>query len=144
MSLHIKVDVIGDKEMLQALKRVGADVKRVHDAAIEAAAEIIQEAAIPNAPGPEIGREQESNAVWLVGPDKDKWYYKFFETGTPAHFVRPRSAKALRWFAGGAQFSAGHEVSGVAARPFLRPAIDEHEGEAIKAAGEVIKKVLRA
>lgn len=144
MAMHIQIQVLNDAELRGKLKRMGVDVRKVHDRAIEAAAEVIQAAATSKAPGPEIGREQVKAAEWHVGPDRNAWYYRFFETGTRAHFVKPYRRRALRFFEGGQEyFSRGHEVSGIAARPFLRPAIDEHSDEASDAAGNVIKQVLR-
>jgi HK97 gp10 family phage protein len=135
--VKITITLEGDKELARKLNELGLSAKKVRDAAVEAAAEVIQEAAQERAPGPGIGRERVEEGVWDVGPERAKWHYRFFETGTKAHMV---TGSTMRWFEGSAaQFSRGHMVKGVAARPFLRPARDEREGEATAAFGKVIK-----
>ena len=74
------------------------------------------------------------------GPDKAHFYYAFFETGTSAHRVEPRTAQALHW--GGDAFSAGHAVGGVASTPFMRPAVDEGADEVGAAVGRVLVEAL--
>lgn len=128
---------------MRKLKALGVNVNDVLDIAVEAAAVVIEEAARSDAPGPEIDHERIKAGEWHVGPTKEKWYYRFFETGTVAHKVRPRKAQALRFIENGSVvFSAGHDVRGIPARPFLRPAADEHGGEAVDEAGKVFKKAI--
>ncbi len=99
-----------------------------------AGAEIIGETANQLAPGPHnvivVRVASESNALLFIGPDKEHWHYRFFETGTQAHYIMPTNKAAL---AGGAlphPLSKQLAVGGIAARPFLRPAIDQ-EGERV-------------
>ena len=70
------------------------------------------------------------------GPTKEKFYLAFFETGTGAHRVEPQTKEALHW--GGEAFSEGHVVGGMAARPFMRPAVDEGRDEVAAKIGEVL------
>lgn len=135
--------VIGDEALKRKLKAMGLNVNKVLDAAVEAAAVVIEEAARSDAPGPEIDHERIKAGEYDVGPTREKWYYRFFETGTVAHKVRPDTARALRFIENGSVvFSAGHDVRGIAARPFMRPAADEHGDDAVDAAGRVFKKAV--
>ena len=80
--------------------------------------------------------------VWVeIGLLAEFWYYRFREYGTTAHEIRPETALALRSFdGGGAEFSVGHEVGGVAADPFLRPAYDTQKGAAVREMARVYER----
>lgn len=75
-------------------------------------------------------------------------YGKYIHKGTKAHFIRPRTRKALRFVGAGGKFffSKGHMVRGIEADPFLLNAAKKNEtslnaifdkavSEAIKGAG---------
>jgi len=65
-----------------------------------------------------------------IGLLKEFWYYRFQETGTSPHEISPETAEALRGFDSAlAVFSEGHQVAGVPADPFLRPAVDNTQTE---------------
>jgi HK97 gp10 family phage protein len=106
-------------------------------AAVDAAAEVIREAAAAMAPGPEIGRTPAiptaTGAEARVGPEKDRWYYKFFETGTQAGTRTSR--RGMFTFTVGGRFVRVRSINhpGLVARPFLRPAGDT-AGERARAA----------
>lgn len=138
--MAIELKVVNGPEVAAALKRAGVAPGAVLDAAIKAAADVVRDAAASAAPGPEIGIERVKEAEYDVGPEKERWYYRFFETGTQPHEVSPRQARAL--YLGGDVFSAGHVVGGMPAQPFLRPAVDEKSDAAADAAGQVIKRAL--
>jgi hypothetical protein len=113
-------------------------------AATLAAAKVIEDEANTKAPGPHVTTKlkyvSNRGSRALIGPDKKHWFYQFFETGTQPHEVSPRRKRALK-FQGvsGAAFARSVSVSGMAARPFLRPAADSKIDEA----GRVFDKVLR-
>jgi HK97 gp10 family phage protein len=135
-------------ELVAALKRVE---KAPSGSAMEAAidgAEVLKDAMNKKAPGPNIDTNADMRDLRkgivsvLIGPLKDYWYYKFFEYGTTAHEVGPRDVKAIRFIAGNENvFSAGHSVSGMAARPFMRNTMDTHKNKAVDA---IIKRLRRA
>lgn len=123
--------MFGLEEHLKQIRKLGqaADVAKM-EAAL-AGAEVIQDAANPKAPGPNIGIEVDAPSLARgitavnIGPLKEFWYYRFFEFGTSPHEISPEAAQALRGFEGGQEiFSEGHQVGGIAAQPFLRPAMD--------------------
>ena len=142
--MSLQVVVLNESEVIAALDRAGIKPRMVLDKAVRAAAELVRAAAVPNAPGPSISTEKsdESGATSVtydVGPDREHWYYRFAETGTQAHQVTPGEARALRI---DDRFVARVRHPGTAARPFLRPAIDENEQRAADAAGAVIRDAL--
>lgn len=136
----VTVEAVNLGEVVGEIMKRPELARAVLDAAVEAAAEVIQQAAAADAPGPGIGVNQTGEGVYEVGPTAEKFYYAYFETGTSPHMVRPRTARALAW--GGDAFSAGHMVGGVTAQPFLRPAVDQNKDAAGDAAGEVFKKAI--
>lgn len=103
-----------------------------------------------------------------IGPDKKHWYYRFHEFGTKAHGVTKRkrtrnqqassrsrtkgsnaSKKAkvrpmMSWVQGGERIFA-RQVRGFAARPFVRPSVDENQAAISKAMADVLRrKILKA
>ena len=62
------------------------------------------------------------------------------EFGTQAHSIRANKANVLA--SGGTVFGKEVTVSGVTARPFLRPAMDEKAGEALRVMGESLGKAI--
>jgi HK97 gp10 family phage protein len=143
MAGEIKVRFENEAEVLKAIEAMGLKPRTVLRQAVQAGAEVVERAAEGKAPGPGIGTEpagQAADSVTVaVGPLAEKWYYKFFETGTGAHEVRPVEAEALRI---GDEYAARAAAGGMAARPFLRPALDENEQAAAAAAGVVFRGVL--
>ncbi len=137
--MAIKLDLINEAEVLEAIRKRPELARQVLNEAVEAAAKVIQERMIPKAPGPGIEMDNTGEAVWEVGPEKAKFYYGFFETGTAAHLVLPREAQALKI---GEEYAASAHPGGIPARPFMRPAVDEGKDAAGEAAGEVIKKAI--
>ena len=81
-----------------------------------------------------------------IGPDKDHWYYQFFETGAGRHPIGPESKKAIRFPGAEGQelvrFGVTHP--GMAARPFLRPALDGQKAEAVRALGQELRRRIEA
>lgn len=64
---------------------------------------------------------------------KSAFYAHMVEFGVKAHEIRPKGARSL-FFAGIARKLIQHP--GTSARPFLRPAMDAKQAEALLAAGE--------
>lgn len=69
----------------------------------------------------------------------DKYYARFVEYGTESHFIKSKDVKSL-FFAGIARQVVEHP--GAKPHPFMRPAIDAKQNEAIRAVGEQIRKRL--
>jgi len=129
----------GAEELLAKLADMGVAVMTVVWEAAEDGATVIKDRANDLAPGPNIELQFHKTAPGLadvaIGFPKDKYHYQFFETGTTAHEISPQNREALHGF-GQELFSEGHMVSGITARPFLRPAIDEGGEQAQAAVGK--------
>jgi HK97 gp10 family phage protein len=142
----LQVKVEGDIELIKELKRLGVDVDRVLETALEAGAEVVQRAANPKAPAPhiEIGdvEKRGDRTQVKVGPDDEHWYYRYFETGASAHQIAAVSGATLRLAAAdgdGYGFPTAVPHPGMGAKPFLRPALDENEAKASNAMGDELK-----
>lgn len=145
MSDEMRVVIENGDDVIRALVAAGLAPSAVLKSAVEAAAVVVEEAAEARAPGSrDIGKrfvgKTQHEASYKVGPTKSKWYYRFFETGRGAYSAAPTKKQAL--YAGGERPFASTNIPAMAARPFLRPAIDENEQEAALAAGVVWKKAL--
>lgn len=155
MSDAIRMDFNNLDEITRRLRAVGGASESVFRNAAEAGGRVIRTAALSNAPGPEIGIEvvveSSSRATVSVGPLKNKWFYRFFETGTKAHKARKSAFTKylnrigrtdlsatepvpLMMWVGGRFFAK--KVKGVAARPFMKPAM-ERVDEISDAVGQV-------
>ena len=138
--MTIRIEVRNLDEVKRILEQLGPRAKGALPAAVEEGAKVLAAKIAENAPGPHIAYEMNGSSA-LVGPDKAHFYYAYFETGTRPHRVEPRTAKALHW-GGGDAFSAGHTVGGIAAAPFMRPAVDEGADEVGAAVGRVLVEAL--
>jgi len=145
MSDGVRVVIENGDDVVRALLAAGIAPSAVLKSAVQAAAMVVEDAAKRRAPGSRdirnrfAGRTKHESA-YEVGPDKSKWYYRFFEKGRGASRVMPKEKKAL--YAGGERPFAFADIPSMAARPFLRPAIDENEEEAAAAAGLIWKRAL--
>jgi len=138
---RMQVRVTGDDVLMRKLARLGVKASDVLEAATQAAATVIEREANAAAPGPNIRQETTEKAasrvVVAVGPIKEKWYYRYHETGTRPHVIRGKPYLA---FGGIVVGEVNHP--GMAARPFLRPAIDTHGEEATEASGAVLRQAI--
>lgn len=133
---EIRVRLEGSEELLSKLREMGIRVQDVLEPAVQAAAELVRDAARPAAPGPHVETETTQRTAKRVevsvGPDRGHWYYRFFETGTAGH--GPARRRLMVW-PGADGVIVARFVSGVGASPFLRPAMDGNEGAAQQAMG---------
>jgi HK97 gp10 family phage protein len=170
MSGTVKVTFQGLDTLTQRLRAVGAASQAVFCQAAEAGGRVVQSAAIANAPGPLIGldvkAESNTRAVASVGPlrGNHSFYYRFFEFGTKAHSAtgkaddtNSRSFKRYLKRIGrtdlastvtprmmmrsGGGWKTPQKVRGVAAKPFLRPAMERVE-EITSAVGAVYEQAI--
>jgi len=147
--MKITAKIEGDKELLEAFKRLKVDVAVVFEKAALAGAEEIRAAAQSKAPGPhievEIDEKQSTpgRRVVSIGPDKEHWFYQFFETGAGAHEIDGKSRQALA-FVGreGAVVRKVVQHPGIGAAPFMRPAFDSRKDAAVARVGEMLKKAI--
>jgi HK97 gp10 family phage protein len=145
MAKGIRVTIEGDEELLKKLRALGAGVERILETAVLAGAEIVKDQANSLAPGPhieaEVTEKSRTKATAEIGPDKEHFYYRFFETGAQPHEITPKNAGGLS-FAGHDGDIVLQRVShpGMAASPFLRPAMDEKKDTAVDATGAEFKR----
>ncbi len=142
--------VEGVEDLERALRDLGVEVRKVLIRAAEAGAEVIRKEAEKRAPGPGVAKKVTKRGKYEahvdVGPDKEHWYYQFFETGADPHLI-PRKKKRGRTilvFEGrkGTVFTEVVRHPGMKPRPFLRPAIDEARDEAVQEAGRVFRDAI--
>jgi len=140
----VRVEIKGLNDLLAKLEKLGDAADAALGAAAEAGAEELKRRMIPNAPGPHIEVELRylggGRVIYDVGPDKAHFYYRFFETGTARHMVLPRRMKALKF---GGRYAAKASAGGMAAKPFMRPAVDEGQDKVKDAMGDVLKKAVK-
>jgi len=101
-----------------------------------------------------------------IGPDKKHWYYRFHEFGTKVHGVakrkrtraqqtaartrvkrtpaskRSRTRPMMSWVQGGERIFA-RQVSGIPAKPFIRPSIDDNGTTINTAMGKVMSREIK-
>lgn len=76
-----------------------------------------------------------------IGPDAEHWYYRFFELGATKHDISVNSPGYVA-FEGGV-FAFAKQSGGIPMRPFLRPAVDQSGGDAVKAMGVVLAREIK-
>lgn len=145
MANAFEVHIDGLEEALAALRRAGVSTRPILRSAAEAGAELIAEAARGLAPGPEIETdvvESKADAITVdVGPIKEKWYYRFFETGAGPHAIKGKSLLVFEGDRGLVRIGAVQHP-GQAAEPFLRPAFDGQGDEAVDAIGARLRAAI--
>lgn len=143
----------GDEEFLRNLIRLGdAWAGQSLATAAQRGAQVLEMAAEPMAPGPnlvtEVVEQIPGKVTVAIGPDKAHWYYQFFETGVSPHEIpsaKKDKGKIVLHFAGGPDgetfaFSVDHP--GMSASPFLRPAVDTQKQAAVDAVGAELARVM--
>ena len=143
----VKCRIEGGEELKARLEELAQAVRGAAlEAAARAGAEVIRADANRRAPGPHVElevRESSESAVEVaVGPDKEHWYYQFFELGAGRHTIGPQSKKAIRFpgVEGKQVVRFGVTHPGMAARPFLRPALDGQKSNAVEAVGDELQR----
>lgn len=130
------VEVEGLEEVMGNFQALEMAARRGLGDAAEAGGEEMVELAMQLAPGPYIVmgrvRQRGDTAETAVGPDRDHWYYVFFEMGATEHEIAGNPLV----FEGdnGLVITGGVRHPGMAAQPFLRPVL--HEDSPAEAAGE--------
>lgn len=137
-AMTIRIEIKNLDEVTRLFQELGPRAAAVLPQAVEAGAEVLRERMAALGPGDGIAVEMEGSTA-LVGPDAAHFYYAFFETGTGAHLVEPRAKEALHW---GDTFAARAVAGGMAARPFMRPAVDGGKEQVAEAVGGVLKAAI--
>ena len=128
-------DIKGGKELDRALKKLGRELEtKIAKSAVRQGANVIAKQARINAPVGTTGTLKRS--IKVVARSK--------RVGDAVASVVTRSGKKWTpkgmnaWYAGKVEF--GVPEYGIPARPFLRPALDTHGAEAVKAMSATIQK----
>jgi len=147
MANAFEVHIDGLDEALSALRRAGVSTRPILRGAAQAGADLIAEAARANAPGPEIESdvvESTATAVTVdVGPTKEKWYYRFFETGAGPHAIKGKPLLVFEGDLGLVRIEAVQHP-GMAAEPFLRPAFDGQGDNAVETIGDRLRAAIES
>lgn len=137
----------GGEELIRKLRGLAVDAGLALEKAVESGAKIVQTAADGAAPGPNIKQEitlkTPSKVEACIGPDKAHWYYRFVETGAGAHGISAKKAGAIAFEGNqGLVITKSVAHTGMAARPFLRPALDNNQTQVRDAVGDEIKRTI--
>lgn len=118
------VVLIGDKELLDKLKKIGDGLSDKLKDAVGDAAQVVVDSARGKAPvetgnlkksiDKEVENSKDNNCFFRVGIGKEAWYGRFAEYGT---MYKP-------------------------ARPFLRPAVDENKDDVVKKIREALNDAI--
>ena len=76
-----------------------------------------------------------------IGPTRDKWYYRYFETGARPHEIRAKESKALLF--NGDYAESASQTGGASTRPVLRPAVDTKQKQILDAISGVLLDALK-
>jgi len=142
--MAVRVTIEGADELRRKLRELAEGASLVVGKATEAGGEEVERYAEQRAPGPHIVTELQkvtrTRGLVRIGPDKKHWYYRFLEMGT-----RPHQIIGNEWlmFGGREGFVRTHQVDhpGMAARPFLRPAIKRRKIISQRA-GKIFRRML--
>ncbi len=170
------VVVEGGEELTHKLRLAGDRVTEVLPKAGQAGGDLIKGFAIRGAPGPhvivEAGKPWNAKEVsFEIGPDKDHWYYRFFEFGVHPFEINMISKRSTRWAIdqkrsnklGRAVLVRGRPIKSdkravkfgagifsvvdrgpMPAQPFLRDAVRGHNDAIAQKVADVFKRVLDA
>lgn len=155
----VSVQIEGLRELRDKFNGLDHAVAGILEDAAEAGAEVIREDANQRAPGPHIKLELEKStrnySEVHIGPDSDHWYYCFFETGVQPFTINKISGRTTRTSGRGRPVRGTKKAMAfdnvvtkvinrgpMAAEPFLRPAFDAKQDDAVKAVGKVLKPAI--
>jgi len=147
MKAEFKIE--GDAELKAILQKLGAGLVQAVQFATEDGAEVAKNAAIARGPGPHIVTKIKKigpgKAEVGIGPDRQHWYYGLFETGVGRHEIDGHVKKALKFTYGGEEVILKRiDHPGMAAEPFLRPALEENQDKIMAKMGETFKQVIES
>lgn len=138
----IKASIQGDRELKAKLEKLGARAGAVLERSLLAGSEVIREAAAAKAPGPDVQMEVRESSPTIVrmavGPGRESWTYVFFEFGAQPHTITGQPL-AFEGRDGRLVITSSVSHPGMPARPWLRPALDTRQEEAIKEIGSRLR-----
>lgn len=134
----IRLALKGMDDLYKGLELRKSQVTAMRKEALGEGAKIIADEADSLAPENGYIRIDVKTEEAIIGFDKEKWYWRFFELGAKAHAIKgdPLVFEGYQ----GLVVTRGVAHPGMAARPFLRPALDTEKDEAIKVMGEIVRR----
>jgi len=145
MGNRITAKVEGGEALIAKLQKMGVDVERLLETAAQAGATVIADEASSLAPSPDVRvetAERERGRVTVdIGPPDEKWHWRFVETGAGRHGIT--GSPLVFEGSEGTVVTFGVDHPGMAARPFLRPALDKEKDAARDEVGSTLKGALK-
>lgn len=150
----LQIRVVGDKEILDALKRAGEDARESLRPAIEGAAKILADAVRNRARNAwikghvttKVAFDDKRGVTAIVGVERDDDHpanvAMWMEYGTKAHKIPKQYSKNVILNIMGRLIRGQVKHPGQAAQPFMRPAFDEASDAAQEAVTKVLKEKL--
>lgn len=145
-----EVKITGGADLQKMLNELPAKIEgRILRGAVRAGAKVIEEKAkelVPVRTGKlkdsikvsTRSRRGQISATVRAG-DRKSYYAQWVEFGTAKHFIKPKESKSL-FFAGMAKEVVNHP--GASAKPFMRPALDSSQEQAVRAFADYVQKRL--
>ncbi len=149
-NFKVTARVDGGDQLLKELASLGGNVRSSARSAVRAGARVIQAEAESNTQtlgdgsgkhtAIKISQRVKGTIEAMIGPSKRKWWYRYFETGVTAHEIT-----------GGPLVFEGDEGlvvigsvrhPGMAAQPWLRPAFDTKQDDAVQAVGDTLRRAV--
>ena len=147
---RVVTKIEGGDELLKELASLGGNVRSSARSAVRAGARVIQGEAESNEQGLgdgsgkqtaiKISQKKQGSIEAMIGPSKRKWWYRYFETGVTAHEITGDPLV----FEGdeGLVVIGGVQHPGMAAQPWLRPAFDTKQNDAVQAVGDALRQAI--
>ena len=142
------VELDGMEEWEKKIEAIQAQVKGACKWAALAGADVLAAAMDERAPEPggirtKLKRVRKTKTEVWIGPSKRKWAWRFYETGAQPHEIKG----APLVFEGDVGIVVTRLIPqhpGIAARPFMRPAVDTAGMAAVGAAAAIFWSLLGA
>jgi HK97 gp10 family phage protein len=145
MAEAVEFRLEGAEELIKYLESLGSRASLALLAATMAGGQVIADEANRDrnhavVVAPELDKKSKNQVTVAIGPHKDHWYEQFFETGAAPHEITPDVQEALELVGG--QLRKRVEHPGMAADPFLRPALDAKGEEACQEVGAYLFRAM--
>ncbi|MEM4234910.1 MAG: HK97 gp10 family phage protein [Candidatus Methanomethylicaceae archaeon] len=138
--LKLRFQVQGLDELYKNLEMTKDELLARKKSALEAGAKVVAQEADRLAPYSGRIKTQVDAEEAVIGFDKEKWYWRFFELGAQPHEIRGDPLV----FEGDTGLVVTNLVNhpGMAARPFLRPALETQKNFVILVMSEIIREAV--
>ncbi len=142
--MKVKTTLEGSEALIKKMIELNARVGDMILPAALAGAFLIQTDANGRAPASHINmavtKKTKTRIEIKIGPDKAHWFYRFFEFGATAHEIKADYLTLVFTGEKGWVFAKKVKHTGMAARPFLRPAMDARREEAVREVSAQFRK----